>query len=119
MLTANSNGVASLNISWASSCYDTFNLRMNSIDVLAIEDQYYYIFNITDSTSCKIYEFQVEAKNGPMNSSQSEIIRSSFPSLPNVSPVQDSLEYSLFKMSTSEGVLIEFTFDVRKSPIIT
>lgn len=114
MFTVSSNGVTSLNISWVSSCYDTFDLRVNSIDFLAIEDQY-YIFNITDTTSCEIYHFQVTAKNGSMASSPSEIISRSFPSLPNVSPVQDSLEYYLFK--TDEGIFIEFTFDVRKTPL--
>lgn len=114
MFTANSNGVASLNISWVSSCYNTFDLRVNSIDIIAIQDQH-YIFNITDTTSCEIYHFQVKARNGSMVSSPSEIISLSFPSLPDVSPVQDSLEYNVFKIN--QDIFIEFAFDVRTTPL--
>ena len=81
------------------------------MEVSGIRDQH-YIFTLEDSTSCDVYSFQVTAMNGAGTGTPSQIITRSLPSLPDISPVQDSLQHSLVR--TASGVtLMTVTFNVR------
>ena len=79
------------------------------MEVSGIQDQH-YIFTLEDSTSCDVYSFQVTAMNGAGTGTPSEIITRSLPSLPDISPVQDSLQHSLVR--TADGIVLEVTFNV-------
>ena len=80
------------------------------MEVSGMQDQH-YIFTLEDSTSCDVYSFQVTAVNGAGTGTPSEIITRSLPSLPDISTVQDSLQYSLVR--TASGVTLSVTFNVR------
>ena len=80
------------------------------MEVSGIQDQH-YIFTLEDSTSCDVYSLQVTAVNGAGTGTPSEIITRSLPSLPDISPVQDSLQHSLVR--TASGVTLSVTFNVR------
>ena len=121
-LAATENGVGSLNISWSLVTIEgvavnftvtVMNLNDSStgpMEVSGIQDQH-YIFTLEDSTSCDVYSFQVTAVNGAGTGTPSEIITRSLPSLPDISPVQDSLQHSLVR--TASGVTLSVTFNVR------
>ena len=124
-LAATENGVGSLNISWSLVTTEgvavTFTVTVTNLNdsntgpicmevVSGIQDQH-YIFTLEDSTSCDVYSFQVTAVNGAGTGTPSEIITRSLPSLPDISPVQDSLQHSLVR--TASGVTLSVTFNVR------
>ena len=121
-LAATENGVGSLNISWSLVTIEgvavnftvtVMNLNDSStgpMEVSGIQDQH-YIFTLEDSTSCDVYSFQVTAVNGAGTGTPSQIITRSLPSLPDISPVQDSLQHSLVR--TASGVTLSVTFNVR------
>ena len=121
-LAATQNGVGSLNISWSLVTIEgvavTFTVTVTNLndsstgpmEVSGIQDQH-YIFTLEDSTSCDVYSFQVTAVNGAGTGTPSEIITRSLPSLPDISPVQDSLQHSLVR--TASGVTLSVTFNVR------
>ena len=121
-LAAIANGFGSLNISWSLVTIEgvaviftvtVTNLNDSStgpMEVSGIQDQH-YIFTIEDSTSCDVYSFQVTAMNGAGTGTPSQITTRSLPSLPDISPVQDSLQHSLVR--TSSGVTLSVTFNVR------
>ena len=121
-LAVTENGVGSLNISWSLVTIEgvavTFTVTVTNLndsstgpmEVSGIEDQH-YIFTLEDSTSCDVYSFQVTAVNGAGTGTPSEIITRSLPSLPDISPVQDSLQHSLVR--TPSGVTLSVTFNVR------
>ena len=79
------------------------------MEVSGIQNQH-YIFTLEDSTSCDVYSFQVTAVNGAGTGTLSDIITRSLPSLPDISPVQDSLQHSLVR--TADGIVLEVTFNV-------
>ena len=118
-LAATENGVGSLNISWSlvtiegvevNFTVNVTNLNDSStgpMEVSGIQDQH-YIFTLGDSTSCDVYSFQVTADNGAGTGTPSEIITRSLPSLPDISPVQDSLNHSLVRTAR-----LSVTFNVR------
>ena len=121
-LAATENGVGSLNISWSLVTIEgvavnftvtVMNLNDSStgpMEVSGIQDQH-YIFTLEDSTSCDVYSFQATAENGAGRGTPSEIITRNLPSLPDISPVQDSLQHSLVR--TTSGVTLSVTFNVR------
>ena len=120
-LAATENGVGSLNISWSLVTIEgvavnftvtVTNLNDSStpMEVSGIQDQH-YILTLEDSTSCDVYSFQVTAVNGAGTGTPSEIITRSLPSLPDISPVQDSLQHSLVR--TASGVTLSVSFNVR------
>ena len=121
-LAATENGVGSLNISWSLMTMEgvgvTFtvtvmNLNNSStgpMEVSGIQDKH-YIFTLEDSTSCDVYSFQATAENGVGAGTPSEIITRSLPSLPDIPPVQDSLQHYLVR--TTRGVTLSVTFNVR------
>ena len=104
-LAATGNGVGSLNISWSLVTIEgvevTFTVTVTNLndsstgpmEVSGIQDQH-YIFTLEDSTSCDVYSFQVIAMNGAGTGTPIEIITRSLPSLPDISPVQDSRQDS-------------------------
>ena len=120
-LAATENGVGSLNISWSLVTIEgvAVNFTMNvtnlndsstgPMEVSGIQDQH-YILTLEDSTSCDVYSFQVTAVNGAGTGAPNEIITKSPPSLPDISPVQDSLQHSLVR--TTSGVTLSVTFNV-------
>ena len=120
-LEVTENGVGYLNISWSLVTIEgvavnftvtVTNLNDSStgpMEVSGIQDQH-YIFTLEDSTSCDVYSFQVTAMNGAGTGTPSEIITRSLPSLPDISPVQDSLQHSLVR--TASGVTLSVTFNV-------
>ena len=120
-LAATENGVGSLNISWSLVTIEgvavnftvtVTNLNDSStgpMEVSGIQDQY-YIFTLEDSTSCDVYSFQVTAVNGAGTGTPSEIITRSLPSLPDISPVEDSLQNYLVR--TASGVTLSVTCNV-------
>lgn len=120
-LMATESGVARLNISWSSLCLDRTDIRF-SLTVLnlnssrhmpnvvsEIQDPHYR-FEITDNTSCDVYRFHVIAMYSSISSNSSDSITSSFPSLPDIFPVENSLQHSLVK--SAEGVTLSFSFNV-------
>ena len=123
-LAATENGVGSLNISWSLVTIEgvavTFTVTVTNLndsstgpmepEVSGIQDQH-YIFTLEDSTSCDVYSFQVTAVNGAGTGTPSETITRSLPSLPDISPVQDSLQHSIVR--TASGVTLSVTFNVR------
>ena len=121
-LAATENGIGSLNISWSLVTIEgvavTFTVTVTNLndsstgpmEVSGIQDQH-YILTLEDSTSCDVYSFQVTAVNGAGTGTPSEIITRSLPSLPDISPVQDSLQHSLVR--TTSGVTLSVTFNVR------
>ena len=120
-LAATGNGVGSLNISWSLVTIEgvamTFTVTVTNLndsstgpmEVSGIQDQH-YIFTLEDSTSCDVYSFQVTAVNGAGTGTPSQIITRSLPSLPDISPVQDSLQHSLVR--TASGVTMSVTLNV-------
>ena len=121
-LAATEKGVGSVNISWSLVTIEgvavTFTVTVMNLndssstgpmEVSGIQDQH-YIFTLEDSTSCDLYSFQVTAVNGAGTGTPSEIITRSLPSLPDISPVQDSLQHSLVR--TASGVILSVTFNV-------
>ena len=117
-LATTENRVGSLNISWSLVIIEgvavNFTVTVThtnlSSEVSGIQDQH-YIFTIEDSTSCDVYSFQVTATNSAGTGTPSQIITRSLPSLPDISPVQDSLQHSLVR--TASGVTLSITFNVR------
>ena len=121
-LAATENGIGSLNISWSLVTMEgvavTFTMTVTNLndsstglmEVSGIQDQH-YIFTLEDSTSCDVYSFQVTAVNGAGTGTPSEIITRSLLSLPDISPVQDSLQHSLVRKAS--GVTLSVTFNVR------
>ena len=117
-LAATENGVGSLNISWSLVTIEgvavNFTVTVTNLngpmEVSGIQDQH-YIFTLEDGTSCDVYSFQVTAVNGAGTGTPSEIITRSLPSLPDISPVQDSLQHSLVR--TTSGVTLSVSFNVR------
>ena len=119
-VVANVVGPGSLNISWSYvaiegevtnftvTVINQSNTRL--MEVSGIQDQH-YIFSIENNASCDVYSFQVTAMNGAGRSTPSQIIRRRVPSLPDISPVQDSLQHSLVR--TASGVALSVTFNVR------
>ena len=77
------------------------------VDVTGIQEQN-YIF--TALSSCDMYSFQVTAINAAGASNPSQVITRSLPSLPDISPVEESLSHSL--MVTGEGVQLTVSFQV-------
>ena len=121
-LAATENGVGSLNISWSLVTIEgvavNFTMTVTNLndsstgpmEVSEIQDQH-YIFTLGDNTSCDVYSFQVTAVNGAGTGTPSEIITRSLPSLPDISPVQDSLQHSLVR--TASGITLSVTCNVR------
>ena len=63
-----------------------------------------------DPSPCDVYSFQVTAVNDAGASEPSEIITRNLPSLPDLSPVEDSLYHSLVK--GAGGVMLSVMFNV-------
>lgn len=71
------------------------------------------ILTIVDTgTLCDVYSFRVIARNAAGSSGPSDNVTSSFPSLPDISPVEDSLQHSL--VEAASGVILNVKFNVRK-----
>ena len=69
-------------------------------------------FNFTkeDTKACNVFSFVVTAINAAGESAPSEIISRSLPTRPDISLVQESLEYSIAK--TTEGVFLTVKINV-------
>ncbi len=67
------------------------------------------ILTVEDTTSCDVYSFQVTARNAA-GSNSSDNITSSFPSLPDISQVEDSSQHSLVK--TTAGISLTVTLHI-------
>lgn len=119
-LMAAESGVARLNISWSSLCFErteiqfslivlNLNSSRNMPNVSGIQDLHYR-YEIAEKTSCDVYRFHVTAMKGSISSDLSESIISSFPSLPDIFPVENSLQHSLVK--SGDRVTLSFSFSV-------
>lgn len=125
-LTATVNGAGSLNISWSLANtiegvaveYDLVatNLKDSSQTMVLIREDQHHILTSADSASCDVYLFQVTAGNRAGSSSPSGNITISFPTLPDISPVEDSLHHSLLK--TANGVVLNVTFNVSTMQLV-
>ena len=127
-LTASENGAGSLNISWSlspSSSLDEIarvpvdftvlisNLNDSSAPPIqegGIRDHHYVL---TIAGCGDVYSVQVIARNDAGSSNISEPLEVSVPSIPDVAPIEDSLQYSLAKSSLT-GVTLTVTLNVRK-----
>ena len=67
-------------------------------------------FTIEDSRDCDVFSFVVTAINSVGESAPSEMISRSLPTIPDISLVQKSLEYSIAK--TTEGVFLTVKINV-------
>ena len=85
------------------------NLNNRSTIVSRMHQQY-YLLTVEDPSACDVYSFQVTAMNDAGASEPSEIITWNLPSLPDISPVEDSLHHSLVK--NAEGVMLSVKFNV-------
>lgn len=111
-----------MNISWSFSCLTDIRFSLTVVNlnsssararvIPGIEHNYYILQN-EDTTSCDVYSFHVTAMNSFVSSGTSESITRSFPSLPDVSPVENSLHHSLAK--AGDGVTLSFTFNVSQA----
>ena len=121
-------GVGSLVISWNHSCFKkaetTFVLiveNLNSSRTMPVEiveiQNLYYRFEIPDNHSCDIYRLQIVAANGSTYGGNNGSITTSFPSLPDISPLTHSLKYSLTK--NADEVILILSFNVRHLTAIT
>ena len=120
-LTTTERGIGSVRISWDHETrYEvTVNFTLNvtnlnnskivSTIVPRIQQQY-YISTVEDPSPCDVYSFQVTAVNDAGASEPSEIITRNLPSLPDLSPVEDSLHHSLVK--SAEGMMLSVMFNV-------
>ena len=72
--------------------------------------QQYYILTVEDPSPCDVYSFQVTAVNDAGASEPSEIITRNLPSLPDLSPIEDSLNHSL--VNSVGGVMLSVMFNV-------
>lgn len=120
-LTATENGIGSLNISWflttridgvpVKFIINATNLN-DSTEMISLStpDQHAPI-TLSDRTSCDIYYFQVTAQNDAGSSGPSNGITNSFPSLPDISVIEKSLDHSLRKIEDRVELII--TFNVR------
>ena len=70
--------------------------RNDSMKVTGILRWSYIFINVTDSTSCDNYIFKVTAVNDAGVGGTSETT-GSFPSLPDITSIQESLQHSLYK----------------------
>ena len=116
------NGLGSLNVSWSHATIKgvaveftltATNLNDSNADpilVIFVEDLHWTL-TIQDSTSCDVYSFRVTARNAAGSSSPSDTLTSSFPALPDISAVEDSLEHSLRKMD--KEITLNVTITVR------
>jgi hypothetical protein len=120
-LIAMATGPGSLNISFSGEAVWNgvtvkFTLKATNLNdstlmmVLSTQDHFFAI-TLPGNTSCDIYQFQVTARNDAGSSIPSDTITRSFPSLPDVTVIDNSLDYSLTKLG--DGVLLTTTFNVR------
>ena len=126
-MTVTGEGLATSRISWFfdenSTELEVFfsltvsNLNDTSIEpmhVSGIEDQY-YLLTIRDTTSCEVYSFQVAATSNAGSSNFSAPVSSTFPSVPDISPLESSLQYSIVQRTSSNGndeIILSVSFDV-------
>lgn len=120
-LTATENGAGSLIIFWSlptvvgvavEFTLTAANLNNSSTgSIVSTTQDQRLVVALPDNTSCDVYSFQVTAGNAAGISTPSDSIIRSFPSLPDISPVEDSLQHSLTK--TEQGVELTVTFNVR------
>ena len=127
-LRATAVGAGALNISWRSSCFVRTEIQFSLIavnlnysrrtpDMIHRILNLHYTYNITDETSCDVYSIRVTSSNGSISSNVSDSIITSFPSLPDISPLVNSLQHSLFKRS--DGVMLTFWFNVSTGRLIS
>lgn len=118
-ITVSENGAGSLNISWSlvtiegvavEFTVNATNLKY-STEIIIKTAQYYHVITSADKTSCDVYSIQVGARNNAGSSSPSDGITQTFSSLPDIFPLEDSLQHSLTK--TADGVVLTITFNVR------
>ena len=95
-----------------------FTLNATNIDdsnigstVVSGIKQQSYTLTVENPSPCDVYSFQVTAVNDAGASKPSEIITRSFPSLPDISPAEDSLHHSLAK--TTEALTLNIMFNVK------
>lgn len=110
ILTTVDNGVGSLNVSWSLAkgvavVFDLVATNLNNSDMTKVltTGGLHHVIRLPDNNSCDVYSFQVTARNAAGNSTSDSITRT-FPSLPDVSPV----EHSVVKMA--DGVVLTITF---------
>ena len=112
-ITTTERGIGSVRISWDhETLYEVtvnFTLNVTNLNnskivstIVSRIQQQYYILTVEDPSPCDVYSFQVTAVNDAGASEPSEIITRNLPSLPDLSPVEDSLCHSLVK--SAEGV---------------
>ena len=85
------------------------NSKIGSTRVSRIQQQY-YILTVEDPSPCDVYSFQVTAVNDAGTSEPSEMINRNLPSLPDLSPVEESLYHSL--VNSVGGVMLSVMFNV-------
>ena len=109
-----------LNISWSHDTieeveveYTIFAVNLNGFveEAMGKTMQMYFLVPSNDNTSCDVYSFRVKAMNDAGTSDLSESITSTFPSVPDLSPIENSLQYSLSRRLN--GVLLTLRFNVR------
>jgi hypothetical protein len=88
------------------------NLNQSTTVASLTTMQYYLIVIPSDSNElCDIHSFIITATNDAGSSIPSESFNREFPSLPDLTPVEQSLQHSMIR--TEIGVLLTIKFDVR------
>ncbi len=89
--------------------------RTMTVQPLAVSGQHYTI-NAGDHPLCDLYRFQVLAFN-PAGVSEPSMIDRRFPSLPNISQLERTLEHTLLK--AANGVTLTVKFSVSNTSVNT
>lgn len=101
-LAATEVGLGSLRLMWWFPIPTLFTLTVINLNdstsipyiVSGIPDQHYvFVRENAPPTSCDVYRFQVAASDNP--NIQSDVVTRSVPSLPDISPLETSLQHSL------------------------
>ena len=121
-LSVMENGIGSLNVSWSHATIEGVEVEFTLVGtnlndsntalilVTGIEDLHWTLA-IPDNTSCDVYSFLITARNDAGSSDPGDSITSTFPALPNISALEESLEHSLRKMD--DGIMLNITLTVR------
>ena len=112
-------GENAINISWSQDLTSVAVLTVShgsSSQVISLNDSFYYFTAPEDASPCEVYNFSVTATyvgatyTGAGCSVPSPVLSMMLPSLPDITPVESSIQYVLIKQIIK--LTINVTFEV-------